>query len=80
MIFKIEIIDKMPLASSVLKRPLITFTRKINPFRMPKFIPHKIEIAAIGRCQGNKPYHFVKRYAAVNPNTLIRHAHVLIHI
>ena len=44
-VLQILIIYQTPLTSAVMITPAIALSRKINPFRMPEFIAHEIQVA-----------------------------------
>ena len=48
MIFKILVLDQMPLSSGIFITPVVSFPWEIDPFRMSEFIAHKIQISTSG--------------------------------
>ena len=58
-ISQILVIYQIPLTASVLTRPSVSFTRKINPFGMSEFITHKVPITSINRWGGQQTDHFM---------------------
>jgi len=46
--------------------PAISFTREIYPFRMAKFVAHKVEVGLASKGNGKQPYHFMQSNSPVN--------------
>ena len=74
-VFKIFIFCKLPLASGIFEAPVISFAGKVNPFRMTKFIPHKVQVTPSGSAEGDKPDHLMQSNTAVHNDTMIRFIH-----
>ena len=59
-----------------METPAVAFTRKINPFGMPEFIAHEIEIAVLPGRQGDKAHHLVQGNGAINDEIVVVLTHV----
>jgi len=44
MIIKVLFLSQIPLTTAVVIREAISLTREVNPFRMTKFISHKVQV------------------------------------
>ena len=64
MIAQLFIVYKIPLSPCILVTPSVTFTRKINPLRMTKFITHEIQITAVDGGSRKQTNHFMQGYTA----------------
>lgn len=53
------IISQVPSSSTVMIRPAVSFTRKVNPFRMPKLVAHKSQVTLTSETESQKSYHFM---------------------
>ena len=52
-VFQRIVIRQIPLATSILVRPTVSFSRKVYPLRMAEFVAHEVEIATGTERQGN---------------------------
>ena len=60
--------------------PVVTFTRKVDPFGMSEFVAHKIEVTVVGGGEGNKARHFMESDTAVDYDITSTRMHVEIHL
>ena len=61
-------------------RPAISFTREIDPFRMAKFIPHKVQITAVDGGGRDQTDHFMQSYTPFHHKIVIIFLHMPIHV
>src|SRR5574344_2156914 len=73
-------IRQRPLSAGVKVGPVITFSRKVNPFRMTELITHEVEVSIAGRSKCYESYHFMKGDAAIHNNVLRIFAHRVVHL
>jgi hypothetical protein len=52
-------ICEVPSPSAIMVAPVIALAREIDPFRMSKFVTHKVEVGFTSQTKGNEPDHFV---------------------
>ena len=57
---KFIVVSERPLPSSVMVRPVVAFPWKIDPFRMPELIAHKVEVSVPGCGKRDQPRHFME--------------------
>ncbi len=62
----LPIIGEMPLASTMVIRPAITFSWEIDPLWMSKLVTHKVKVTFTTKTRGEKSHHFVESHASVN--------------
>ncbi len=76
---KIRIVGKRPLASCILHRPVVPLSRKVDPFRVPEFIAHEIQVTFAGEAERDEPDQLVQSDAAVDNRRVDRLVHVPVH-
>ena len=77
---KIRVVPKAPLTTSIVVRPIISFSREVYPFGVPKFVPHKSEVSIPSGPKRNEPDHFMKSYRSIDNKALIGRAHLPVHL
>ena len=60
--------------------PVVTFTRKVDPFGVSEFFAHKVEVAVVGGGEGDDACHFMEGDAAVDDEITGTGMHVEIHL
>ena len=73
--FQGTIIQKAPHPAGMGIASAIAFTRKINPFGVPPFVAHKVQVAPTGSGNRQKAYHLMQCHRAVYDKVMVKDTH-----
>ena len=77
---QIFVVHQIPLAAGIFARPSVTFTWEVNPFGMPEFISHKVQITSVDSRRGQQADHFMQSNTTVDNIIFVSLLHVPVHI
>ena len=73
--FQRTIVQEAPHTTGMGIAPAITLAGKINPFGVPPFVAHKVQVAPTSSGYGQKTYHLVQSHSAVYHKTMVKDTH-----
>ena len=80
MITKVFIVNKTPLATSVLITPAVAFAREVDPLWVSELVAHEVKITSVDGCSRHQAYHLVQGDAAFSNSVDVLLCKVPIHI
>lgn len=64
------VVEQIPLSSAVVVAEVVTFSREIDPLRMPELVPHESEEPFASQRLGDEPYHLVQSHTSGDSDAL----------
>ena len=68
------------MATGIVMGPVVTFTRKVDPFGVSEFVAHEVEVTVVGGSEGDEARHFMEGNATVDYDIASTGMHVEIHL
>ena len=79
LVFEVFPVYEVPLATGIFVGPAVALTGEVDPFGVPEFVTHEIEVSAVDGREGYQSNHLVERHTAVYCHVGIAFAHVPVH-